>query len=249
MNQVTMTAPTAKLALESALKQLNTTEEQVDVNVIDAGKKGFLGIGSRPAVVKVTLKNKSALDILTSVVEEAKTTSSPVMIKSKTEKQEPMANDKQSDQESQLEAIKHVESFILQVAGNMGVEVQIAIETEGKYCRVSLTGEKIAMLIGKRGQVLNSLQYLAQLVANRFSNQYMTVLLDAENYRVRRKETLEHLAHKMADKAIYTRREVALEPMPSYERKIIHAVLMNKRKVKTYSTGTDPYRHIVIVPN
>jgi len=111
-----------------------------------------------------------------------------------------------------------------------------------------MTGEKIALLIGKRGQTLNSLQYLTQLVINRFSNQYLTVILDAEDYRNRRSETLIQLAHRLAGKAIKTGKDVALEPMPSYERKVIHSALSENRRVKTLSDGNEPHRFIVITP-
>ena len=100
-----------------------------------------------------------------------------------------------------------------------------------------MTGEKIALLIGKRGQTLNSLQYLTQLVINRFSEQYLNVMVDAEDYRERRNDTLIQLAHRLAQKAVQTRKDVALEPMPSYERKVIHTALSENKKIKTYSSG------------
>ena len=130
-------------------------------------------------------------------------------------------------------------------------ELRLTIDAvkNGKQVKFTLSGEKIALLIGKRGQTLNSLQYLTQLVINRFSDQYINVLLDAEDYRDRRNETLIHLAERLAQKAVKTGKEVALEPMPSYERKIIHSALMENKRIKTYSSGEDPHRHIVIAPN
>lgn len=204
MKQVTATAQTVEKAVESALKELNTTMDKVDIQVVDEGKKGFLGfIGSKPAIVKVKMKD------------------------------DPLAEAKQ---------------FIMNVAEEMGAPVHVHIKQDGKLVTFQLSGKKIAMLIGKRGQTLNSLQYLTQLVANRHSSQYLTIMLDAEDYRNRRNETLTQLALKMADKAIYTKKEVALEPMPSFERKIIHTALVNKKKVKTHSAGTEPHRYIVIEP-
>ena len=110
----------------------------------------------------------------------------------------------------------------------MGAPVTIDVVKNGKQVKFKLSGEKIALLIGKRGQTLNSLQYLTQLVINRFSEQYINVLLDAEDYRERRNETLIQLAERLAQKAVKTGKEVALEPMPSYERKIIHSALSRK---------------------
>src|SRR5690606_5602733 len=129
------------------------------------------------------------------------------------------------------------EKYLLDVCGKMGAPISIDVEKNGKQVKMKLSGEKIAMLIGKRGQTLNSLQYLTQLVINRFSNQYLNVILDAEDYRERRNETLIHLAEKLAQKAVKTGKEVALEPMPSYERKVIHTALMDNKKIKTFSSG------------
>ncbi|MEH7012036.1 RNA-binding cell elongation regulator Jag/EloR [Neobacillus niacini] len=147
-----------------------------------------------------------------------------------------------------IDPIDEAKKFLLQVSGQMGAPVSIEIKRDGKQVHFVLTGEKIALLIGKRGQTLNSLQYLTQLIINRFSNQYLTVILDAEDYRNRRNDTLIQLAHRLAIKALKTGRDVALEPMPSYERKVIHTALSDNKRVKTTSDGSDPHRHIVISP-
>ncbi|WP_374722865.1 RNA-binding cell elongation regulator Jag/EloR [Peribacillus tepidiphilus] len=202
MKQVTATGQTVEEAVESALAQLNTTKDKVEIDIIDEGKKGFLGIfGSREAIVKVTL---------------------------------------------QPDPIEEATNFLKNVSEKMGVNADIKIVRDGKLVTFHLSGEKIALLIGKRGQTLNSLQYLTQLVANRYSKQYLTIMLDAEDYRQRRNETLVQLADRMAQKVLKTKKEVALEPMPSYERKVIHTALMKYDNIKTYSSGTEPYRHIVI---
>lgn len=144
--------------------------------------------------------------------------------------------------------IEEAQKFLSEVSEQMGAPVEIEVKREGKQVLFTLKGEKIALLIGKRGQTLNSLQYLAQLVINRYSGQYLTLLLDAEGYRNRRNETLIQLAYRMAQKAIKTGKGVSLEPMPSYERKVIHTALAENSKVKTYSDGTEPHRFIVINP-
>jgi spoIIIJ-associated protein len=204
VKQVTATGQTVEEAVSSALAQLNTTRERTEISIIDEGKKGIFGIfGSRPAVVKVTVK---------------------------------------------IDPIEEAKKFLIDVAEKMGVEVTVNTEKEGKYIHFILSGEKIALLIGKRGQTLNSLQYLAQLVLNRYSDQYYTVMLDAEDYRKRRNETLIQLAERLAQKAVKTGKHVALEPMPSYERKVIHTALVDNKKIRTFSDGAEPYRHIVIAP-
>ncbi len=147
-----------------------------------------------------------------------------------------------------IDPIEEGKKFLIDVSEKMGVPVEIEVQRDGKYVIYLLSGEKIALLIGKRGQTLNSLQYLTQLVINRHSDQYLNVMLDAENYRKRRNETLVNLAERLAEKAVRTGHKVVLEPMPSYERKVIHTALMNHEHVKTFSDGVEPNRHIVIAP-
>jgi spoIIIJ-associated protein len=147
-----------------------------------------------------------------------------------------------------IDPIEEAVTYLKQVAKEIGAPVEVEVKQEGKQIHLILTGEKIALLIGKRGQTLNSLQYLTQLVMNRHSSHFFTVLLDAEDYRKRRNDTLIQLAERLAQKAVRTGREVALEPMPSYERKVIHTALMRNKKIRTYSDGAEPYRHIVIAP-
>ncbi|MCH6268643.1 RNA-binding cell elongation regulator Jag/EloR [Neobacillus citreus] len=144
--------------------------------------------------------------------------------------------------------IEEAKKLLMQVGEQMGAPVSIDVKRDGKQVLFVMTGEKIALLIGKRGQTLNSLQYLTQLVINRHSEQYFTVILDAEDYRNRRNETLIQLANRLAQKAVQTGKDVALEPMPSYERKVIHTALSENKRVKTSSDGTEPHRHVVISP-
>lgn len=204
MKEVTASGQTVEEAVQSALEQLNTTKNQVVIDVIDEGKKGFLGIfGSKRAIVKVTLAKRP--------VEEA-------------------------------------EKFIKNVTSNMNMNVEITTSVSGKHVTYELDGENIAIIIGKRGQTLNALQYLVHLAINKDSKDYYTVTLDAEGYRNRRKETLESLALKMAEKAKRMNKNVALEPMPAFERKIIHNTLQKKKDISTFSDGVEPHRHIVIKP-
>ena len=133
------------------------------------------------------------------------------------------------------------------LAKEMGIEdLVITYETKGKYINFQLESEKAAFLIGKRGQTLNAIQQLAQLVANKVTKQFKIVRIDVADYRERREQSLEQLANRMADRAVRTKRQVALEPMPSYERKVIHNALSLRLDIETFSDGKDPYRHIVI---
>jgi len=204
VREVTASGQNVEEAVQSALEQLNMSEEQVEIEVIDEGKKGFLGLfGSALAVVKVREKRNN---------------------------------------------IAETEEFLKNVSKNMGVDVEIETSKEDNHVTFQLSGEKIAILIGKRGKTLNSLQYLTQLVLNKHGRNFHSVTVDAEGYRERRKETLIELAHKMSEKAKRINRKVALEPMPAYERKIIHSALQDSSEVTTYSDGVEPHRHIVISP-
>jgi spoIIIJ-associated protein len=147
-----------------------------------------------------------------------------------------------------IKPFDEVQKYLVSVSKMMGIDVEIDMKVDGRNAEFQLSGEKIALLIGKRGQTLNSLQHLAGLVANRYSDQFLTVILDAENYRERRKQTLSNLAERLADKAVRTNRKVSLEPMPSYERKVIHSALVKSKKVQTFSEGSEPNRYIVIAP-
>jgi spoIIIJ-associated protein len=141
---------------------------------------------------------------------------------------------------------KEAEGFLREVFLSMGLIVKIKTELKDKHLLVELTGDDMGILIGKRGQTLDALQYLVNLVVNKKSPYYISVMLDTENYRQRRKETLESLAFNLAKKVKHTKRNVVLEPMNPYERRIIHSALQNDRFVTTYSEGEEPYRNVVI---
>lgn len=204
MKEITASGNTVEDAIESALKQLNTDENQVEVTIIDEGRKGFLGlIGTKPAVVRVKKKQ------------------SPELIGKR---------------------------YLQNVAEQMNVTVNISAKTDGKTITYELQGEQIAMLIGKRGQTLNALQQLCGLVVNKNHPEFYAVVVDAEGYRDRRKNTLQQLALKMADKAVQSKKKMMLDPMPSFERKIIHHQLQSRNDVVTESQGEDPHRSIIIKP-
>ena len=138
--------------------------------------------------------------------------------------------------------------FLKKVFDSMGIESQINVEIdkEENVMNIELSGDQMGVLIGKRGATLDSLQYLVSLVVNKKSENYIKVKLDTENYRARRKETLENLARNLAHKVKRVRRTVYLEPMNPYERRIIHSTLQNDKYVETHSEGEEPYRKVVI---
>ncbi|ADI00804.1 RNA-binding cell elongation regulator Jag/EloR [Salisediminibacterium selenitireducens] len=145
--------------------------------------------------------------------------------------------------------LKEALVFLRDTIDKMGITASVEAEERKEGMYLTISGAEIGVLIGKRGQTLDSLQYLVNLVANRQSDNYMKFYLDAEGYRDRRREALETLAKRLSEKAVRTGREVKLEPMNAHERKIIHTALQHIHTVSTYSEGREPHRRIVVVPN
>jgi spoIIIJ-associated protein len=143
--------------------------------------------------------------------------------------------------------ISDAKTFLGDVLENMGVKAEIGITEEDNVVRISMTGPDMGILIGYRGETLDSLQYLVSLVVNKGGeNQYKRVVLDTENYRMKREETLKRLAKRIAEKVRATGRQVKLEPMNPYERRVIHSALQNDLNVDTFSEGDEPYRRVVV---
>ncbi len=144
-------------------------------------------------------------------------------------------------------AIEETEHYLKMIAIGMGIDdIQISHEINGKYVTFQMESAKAALLIGKRGQTLNALQQLSQLVTNKLASQFKVVRVDVGDYRERREQSLEQLAERMADKAVRTGKKIQLEPMASYERKVIHNALSRRLDIETYSEGSDPFRYLVI---
>lgn len=146
-------------------------------------------------------------------------------------------------------AHKIAQEFLEETLSNMNIyaKVDVSYQDEGLYAEIS--GDNMSLVIGRRGKTLDALQYLSNLVLNRNREEYMHLTLDSENYRERRKDSLEQLAHRMAEKAKRQRRDIILNPMNSYERRIIHSALQKDEEVSTRSEGRDPYRKVIIFLN
>ncbi|RNF39935.1 RNA-binding cell elongation regulator Jag/EloR [Planococcus salinus] len=249
MKQITQTGTTVENAISAALEKLQVTREEVSITVLQQEKKGFLGFGAKQAEVEVTLNTPEPAPVEEQQLETT-TTGSAEAETAVVQEQEKVEEAEEIPVVSNDRAIEETIKYIQMIAEGMKIEdLRITHEQKGKQVNFYLESEKVAMLIGKRGQTLNSLQQLAQLVANKYSNQFMMVQLDAENYRERRQETLEQLADRMADKAIRTGSRVQFEPMPSYERKVIHQALSRRLDIDTHSEGKDPNRYLVIEPH
>jgi spoIIIJ-associated protein len=250
MTMMTQRGATVEAAIEAALQTLDVSRDKVKVEVLDQGRKGFFGIGSKEAEVKITVIDK-VIPIRTNEKEAPDTKSvahddeSIDLIEDVAKEAKNLSNDVDSDED----AIKETEQYLTSVAKEMKIDdLDISYEIDGKYVNFQLESEKAALLIGKRGQTLNALQQLGQLVANKNSSQFKVVRIDVGDYRGRREQSLEQLAERMADRAVRTGRKVQLEPMPAYERKVIHHSLSSRLDIETYSEGSDPYRYLVIEP-
>ena len=258
MKQITQIGATTQEAISLALQKLGKTLEQVDVKVLQEAKKGFFGFGARQAKVIVTvIETEEQFDHDLHEIQQID------QIKVSSYGMETLHIEEQVDNAHSLEVVKdsgnemhqpidpieETKAYIQSIARGMGItDLEMELKKEGKYIILHLSSEKAALLIGKRGHTLNALQQLAQLVFNKYARSFAMLKLDVENYRERRKEALEILAQRMADKAIRTHQKVQFEPMPSGERKIIHGVLSNRVDIETYSEGVEPNRYLVIVP-
>ena len=267
---IRVSAKTVDDAITEALIQLGVTSDRLEYEVIEKGSAGFLGIGMKQAVIEARRKPEPKEEkVEEPVVEE------PVRVEpKKVEVVQPQkaAAEKKADEpqkaafekavekevkeevkketklvEVQPQTIEAVEDFLKNTmkAMDMEVELKTEIDQDGALC-VDMSGEHMGILIGKRGQTLDSLQYLANRVANKHQEGYVRVKLDTENYRARREETLRHLAKNIAHKVKRNRRPVALEPMNPYERRIIHSALQSDPYVMTHSEGEEPFRKVVI---
>ena len=201
-NSVEKSAKTVEDAIDSALLELNTSKENVDIEIIDEGTRGIFGlIGNKQAKVKVTVKESMA---------------------------------------------SKAKEFLLKILEKMRVDADILIEEDEESISIQITGDNIGILIGRRGETLDSLQYLTSLVINKDKEIYKRVVIDIENYRQKREQTLIRLANRLADRVVRYKKNITLEPMNPYERRIIHSSLQNHKYVETYSVGDEPNRKVMI---
>ena len=267
---IRVSAKTVDDAITEALIQLGVTSDRLEYEVIEKGSAGFLGIGMKQAVIEARRKPEPKEEKVEEPVVEEPVKAEPKKVE--TVQPQKAAAEKKADEpqkaafekavekevkeevkketklvEVQPQTIEAVEDFLKNTmkAMDMEVELKTEIDQDGALC-VDMSGEHMGILIGKRGQTLDSLQYLANRVANKHQEGYVRVKLDTENYRARREETLRHLAKNIAHKVKRDRRPVALEPMNPYERRIIHSALQSDPYVMTHSEGEEPFRKVVI---
>lgn len=267
---IRVSAKTVDDAITEALIQLGVTSDRLEYEVIEKGSAGFLGIGMKQAVIEARRKPEPKEEKVEEPVVEEPVKAEPKKVEAvqpqkaaaekKADEHQKAAFEKAVEKEVkeevkketklvevQPQTIEAVEDFLKNTmkAMDMEVELKTEIDQDGALC-IDMSGEHMGILIGKRGQTLDSLQYLANRVANKHQEGYVRVKLDTENYRARREETLRHLAKNIAHKVKRNRRPVALEPMNPYERRIIHSALQSDPYVMTHSEGEEPFRKVVI---
>ena len=225
-------------AISAALKELGLDRDDVSVEIIERAKSGFLGIGASPAKVRVSYEAPDEAPAAKAAEPEAKP-AAPVSAAPA-----PAAAAAPADEPADYAAVR---AFLTGLLDRMGVKADLEIgPRENGGINVNISGSGMGAIIGRRGETLDAIQHLTNYVVNRGSDTHLHISVDAENYRSKREESLTKLAEKMAEKAIKYKRSMALEPMNSYERHVIHTALQNYEGVTTSSTGVEPNRRVVV---
>ena len=273
MRSIESKAKTMEEAVSLGLEQLGVSFEDVNIDILDEGHKGFLGLlGAKPVVVRLTVKeNAEETNVLKDVKlglnpekPKAEKPARPATAKPAGKKAPAAQPEKKAEKKAEKPAEKKApaaptdgvapeakaEEFLRNVTKLMGVDVTIDSKRDDEgNVRVDMHGDTLGILIGRRGETLDALQYLTSLYVNRGQEGYTRVTLDTENYRAKREEALTRLANRMANRAVKTGRKVVLEPMNPYERRILHSALQKNENVSTHSEGEEPNRHVVITLN
>lgn len=303
MRSTVISAKTVEECVNKALDKLQANRNEVNIEVINEAKQGFLGLfGAKDAVVRVSLKddvkekgtgdfvknilNSDSNSVETEQKEDTKVIEDKKIVEEV--KTEPTEADNEEIVEESVETVESEEvtevkdaeeavkseeteeeqdnepdvtidrndelfitskNFLKQMIEDMGIDCDIESRTEGNMIKFNIMCSEesdIGIIIGKRGETLDSLQYIVNLVTNRNADTYIRVILDCNQYRSKRERSLQKLARRLADKAIQTGRDIKLEPMNPYERRIIHTYLQNDEKVNTFSQGNEPNRRVII---
>lgn len=304
MRSTVVSAKTVEECVNKALDKLQANRNEVNIEVINEAKQGFLGLfGAKDAVVRVSLKDdvkeKGTGDFVknilnsdsnsveteqkedTKVIEDKKVVEEVEETKStEDDKEEIVEKSVKPEKPVEAEEVKETEeavkseeteeeqdtepdvtidrndelfitskNFLKQMIEDMGIDCDIESRTEGNMIKFNIMCSEesdIGIIIGKRGETLDSLQYIVNLVTNRNADTYIRVILDCNQYRSKRERSLQKLARRLADKAVQTGRDIKLEPMNPYERRIIHTYLQNDENVNTFSQGNEPNRRVII---
>ena len=241
-------ARTEDAAIAEALSELGMDRDDVSVEILERAKSGFLGIGASPARVRVSYEcpDEEPVKAPAPVKSEPKPKAEKKPAPEKKPAADPVPAAKPADPDEPA-VYGEIRTFLSGLLDRMGVNAEIEISPrENGGVNVNLTGASMGAIIGRRGETLDAIQHLTNYVVNKTNDKHLHISVDAEAYRAKREESLARLAEKMAEKAIKYKRSMALEPMNSYERHVIHTALQNYEGVTTSSTGVEPNRRVVV---
>jgi spoIIIJ-associated protein len=243
-------APTPEEAIEKGLEQLGLSEDMVEIEVLDAGSRGLLGIGGRQARVRITIKTFESL------IDEHKPKITDI------EREEQVDSDLSSQaveidfsnlSADEQQNLKTVQSVVVELLERMRIKADVKVkyvdpqdDKDQRLALVDIEGKDLSILIGRRSETLNALQYITSLIVNKELGRWVPIQIDVQGYRTRRERQLRQLGRRMAEQAIQTGRKQTLEPMPANERRVIHLELRDHPQVFTESVGEEPYRKVTI---
>lgn len=244
----TFTGETVEQAIEKGLASLNINRVDADISIIEEGKKGFLGIGKKEAVVSVVAKKPDVEEVIEEVAEDITTTE---VIEEPVTHSEVVEEDKSvpvsSSQDVSLDdAITELSLYLTDMTKALGAPAMVRVQRDDNQVVFHLDTDKKGLLIGKHGKVLNAIQYLSQVYIHRLVKNRLSVIVNVGDYRERREVIIKRLANQAVRKVRDTSQPVFLEPMPAFERKQVHSILSNEKDIKTHSEGNEPHRYLVV---
>ncbi len=240
-------APSTEEAVAKGLEQLGLTEDMVEIEILDGGSRGLLGIGGRQSRIRLTIKSfEQALE--ENAVQEEKNLETESIIQT-----EVRAIDESTLSEEDLQNLKAAKSVVTELLERMRVRAEVSAkyiepqdDKDERMVLIDIEGKDLSILIGRRSETLNALQYIASLIVSKELGHWVPMLIDVQGYRSRRERQLRQLGRRMAEQAIQTGRKQTLEPMPANERRVIHLELRDNPRVTTESVGEEPYRKVTI---
>lgn len=241
-------APSTEEAVAKGLEQLGLTEDMVEIEILDSGSRGLLGIGGRQSRVRLTIKSFEQSLNEVNVIQEEKDLDAESLVQS-----EVRVVDESTLSEEDLQNLKAAKSVVTELLERMRVRAEVSAkyiepqdDKDERMVLVDIEGKDLSILIGRRSETLNALQYIASLIVSKEVGHWVPMLIDVQGYRSRRERQLRQLGRRMADQAIQTGRKQTLEPMPANERRVIHLELRDNPMVTTESIGEEPYRKVTI---
>ncbi|MBP7091958.1 MAG: Jag N-terminal domain-containing protein [Anaerolineaceae bacterium] len=242
-------APTTEEAVERGLEQLGLTEDMVEIEVLDGGSRGLLGLGGRQSRVRLTVKSFETLIDEHEPVFTGDADSEEITLEPSSVHAIDLADLSEEDQQN----VKSVRSVVIELLERMRMKAEVSAryiepqdEKDQRVVLVDVEGKDLSILIGRRSETLNALQYITGLIVSKELGRWVPLLIDIQGYRSRRERQLRQLGRRMADQAVQTGRKQTLEPMPANERRIIHLELRDHPQVFTESVGEEPYRKVTI---